>query len=653
MRGMCAHVKGPAVGLPLTGAVDRGEFHKRLAAAHCLVWLQPLPSPVADGLGVEGVGWQEDGQGQRTLIVDLDVQPSVSVAREAVDRASLEVRDGVLLVRLPSDEAYLDVSRSPTRFDWVEGEGLCVSTASERAVVWIGLDPLHGQLRAEPVPPWSAVGVGPVVLWYVPRPPEVARALVTPALGESPDFFALSQAADDLVRDVRRRADRRVDAPPSSALSPWSHGEGFILAGETGVGKNVLARAVRPKALSAGLFSTVQPEEVRGWTDLVPFYGARKLAHDGQRVRDQDGRLDVVSHDDGVLLFDEIHSLDDEFRYRLLELLTYWTFRPRGDSSGVKPIRGLALFATSRIAQVRDAGHFPADLFFRMGGETNVVEVPPLRERRWEVPGLAQRVLRRLARRQRTTSGETRLSASARRKLLLHGWPGNFRELEQCLVEAFSLTGAGGVIAPEALKIGVDESGPHVRPQRPPRSESPLPGSPRSERRAPHPPRSERRLDLPDRPRWPDLFGLTLHLSDRAALTEALVAHRQGRGLPGANARSVNKEIGRLIRCDRFPRADCQRCFSCRLVTGGVREVITRLTRVASDLGVAPEGQGPWIARGVERLVVDRLGRNAAKWQGVRQALQAAGGSSASDVEAELEAALAEVARMLSDGSGS
>ena len=642
MRGMCADAIKPPVVLPRTGAVDRGEFQQRLAAGHCLVWLHPLPPPVAQGSMPPGLWWQENGRGQRTLLVDLDVQSAVSVVREAVERASLVERDGVLAVRLPSDDAYLDVSRSPTRFDWVEGEGLSVSTASDRAVVWLGLADLKGRLHRETVPPWSAVGVGPVVLWYVPRSAESAQALVTPALSESPNFYALSQAADDLVRDVRRRADRRVDAPPTAALPAWSHGEGFILAGETGVGKNVLARAVRPGAIESGRFATVQPEEVRGWTDLVPFYGAHKLAHDGQRVRDQEGRLDTLCHPEGVLLFDEIHSLDDEFRYRLLELLTYWTFRPRGDSSGVKPIRGLTIFATSRLAQVRDPGQFPADLFYRMGGETNVVEVPPLRERRWELPWLAERVLQRLAGRLSAATQTPTLSGAARRKLLLHGWPGNFRELEQCLVEGLSLAG-GGVIPPEALKIGTGESAPHGTPR---------PADAGSGYRAGQvqrlaPTDVAEALGLPDRLRWPDLFLLTHRLPDRTALTETLVAHRESRGLPGANARSVNKEIGRLVRCDRFPRADCQRCFSCRLVTSGSAEVIARLDRTARDAGLSSEAVVPWIARGVERLVVDRLGRDASAWSKPREALQAAARSTSADLEAALEV----LSRMLGEVS--
>ncbi len=641
MRAMSPDANTSAGALPRTGAVDRGEFQLRLAAGHCLVWLHPLPAPVAEGPAPSGVLWCEDGRGRRTLVVDLDLQPAVSVAREAVARPGLVVRDGVLALRLPSDEAYLDVSRSPTRFDWTPEEGLAVTTASERAVVWIGLSDLRGRLTRELVPAWSGVGVGPVVLWYVPRPAELTVPLVTPALGDNPDFYALSQSCDDLVRDVRRRADRRVDAPPTAGLGQWTHGEGFLLAGETGVGKNVLARAVRPGALAAGSFSTVQPEEVRGWTDLVPFYGANKLAHDGQRVRDQPGRLDVLTDADGVLLFDEIHSLDEEFRYRLLELLTYWTFRPRGDSSAVKPIRGLTLFATSRLSDVRDAGQFPADLFYRMGGETNVVEVPPLRQRRWELPGLAERVLSRLAHGGSVPRDPPRLSGSARRKLLLHGWPGNFRELEQCLVEAFSLTG-GGAIAPEALKLGTVDSGPHegarvaATPVRPTVGAVPRPSSEDV----------AEALGLPDRLSWPDLFLLTHRLPDRAALTQVLVAHRKRRGLRGANPQSVNKEIGRLIRCDRFPRADCQRCFACRLVTGGTDAVIRPLQHTAAEVGLGSDTVVAWIARGVERLVVDRLGRNSDAWQQVREALQAASGATS----VELEAALGAVAHRLGEG---
>jgi hypothetical protein len=150
-------------------------------------------------------------------------------------------------------------------------------------------------------------------------------------------------------------------------------------------------------------------------------------------------------------------------------------------------------------------------------------------------------------------------------------------------------------------------------------------------------------LGLPDRLRWPDVFLLTHRLPDRSALTETLVAHRESRGLPGANARSVNKEIGRLIRCDRFPRAECQRCFCCRLVAGGAPYVIARLDRTARDAGLATDAVVGWIARGVERLVLDRLGRDTVAWRESREALKVA----AQSTVVELEAALTEVAHGL------
>ncbi len=81
-------------------------------------------------------------------------------------------------------------------------------------------------------------------------------------------------------------------------------------------------------------------------------------------------------------------------------------------------------------------------------------------------------------------------------------------------------------------------------------------------------------------------------------------------------------------------------------MSGGPTEVIGPLERTAAEAGLGPGAVVAWIARGVERLVVDRLGRNSDDWRRAREALQAASGASSS----ELEAALATVARRLSKG---
>jgi DNA-binding NtrC family response regulator len=538
--------------------------------------------------------------GAAVLVIDLAVHPWVEIRRTAAAAPELIVAPGRLQVSLPSEPRYLDVSRTAVVLR-SRGDGVTVESPAERGQVWLGLEALRGSLPETAVPDWTAVGLGPVVLWCVPGSLSDALRLVSPTpLAPGSAFRHHSAAAGALVREVRRMAGRRTPVEPGG----WTRGEPFILAGETGAGKNVLAREA---CTGADPLVIVQPEEVQGWADLVPFYGAEGFAHDGQRVRDVPGKLDVLARETGVLLFDEIHTLDVDFKNRLVELLTTFTFRPRGDVARPRRVTGLPLFATSRMAEVADPARFPPDLFFRMGGAPNVVEVPPLRQRRWELPALAAELLQRAAR----ESGGGRppaLHEDACRKLLLHDWPGNFRELEAVLREAASLAGGSGEVRAELIKVA------------PRAAERPVGAVPPVAARAP--------ADLPLRLHWADLFRLAAGLHDLPALREALVAQRQRQGQRAANLAAVTKEVARLVRCDVAPASGCGRCFTCDLRVGGVSAVVQAWGR-GGDRSARDSALD--LAHAVQLLVLGRRGADGPGVAGARE--QLAGIAGAADPE--------------------
>jgi transcriptional regulator with AAA-type ATPase domain len=439
------------------------------------------------------------------------------------------------------------------------------------------------------VEPWSAVAVGPVVLWYVPQDLASASMHITPvdpSFKESVTGFRFyTVATAEVIVNLRRRATMRIPVPKTAATERWEASQPFILVGEPGSGKTTLAKGVYLSVLGAERFAAVHPVAVEQEIDLVAFTGCANYAHDGAKVPDQAGHLDVVTHENGVLLIDEVHTLDDNLRKHLIDILTEWTFRPRGDNTRRKPVRGLMVFATNRPEVIRDPGRFPHDLFARMGGEAGIIELPPLRQRRGEIAFLARAVLSEL-------EPEIGFSSNAVRKILLHAWPLNHWELEDMVREAHSLaaTQQQSEILPEYLKLQpvpsavAATSKPSARPET-----AEAPGT------------AEAAWRFPDTVGWPELFQAVHHHRSFARLRDAWQEE-----LGARNAAAVNRRIGRIIRCDRCEPSSCARCFVGALAQADPELMVQRLEQLADRTGVPAGGVNDWIVAALRELVVER-----------------------------------------------
>jgi DNA-binding NtrC family response regulator len=207
-----------------------------------------------------------------------------------------------------------------------------------------------------------------------------------------------------------------------------------LISGETGTGKELMARAVheasrrreRPMvklncaAISAGL---VESE----------LFGHVKGAFTGASDR-RTGRFELA--DGGTLFLDEVSELPNDTQVKLLRVLQEQEFEPVGSSKTVKvDVRVIAATNRDLPAEVA-AGRFRADLYYRL----NVfpLEIPPLRERREDIPALAQAFLARFARRLgRSFRG---IAPDAMEKLVGHDWPGNVRDLQNTIERAAILS---------------------------------------------------------------------------------------------------------------------------------------------------------------------------------------------------------------------
>lgn len=206
-----------------------------------------------------------------------------------------------------------------------------------------------------------------------------------------------------------------------------------LILGESGTGKELVARALhfggayrdRPfiPVDCGALVPTLIESELFGYVRGA-FTGA---------VRAKDGLL--ATADGGTIFLDEVGELPIDLQSRLLRAIQEKEIRPVGSNRTV-PVNVRILAATNRDLEAAvQQGTFRRDLFFRLNVLT--LRIPPLRDRKQDIPLLAGHVLERVA---RTTGVHRTISDEALRRMLDYDWPGNVRELENCLERACALS---------------------------------------------------------------------------------------------------------------------------------------------------------------------------------------------------------------------
>ncbi len=208
-----------------------------------------------------------------------------------------------------------------------------------------------------------------------------------------------------------------------------------LVLGESGTGKELVARAIhahgpRPErpfvpidcgALTPTLIESEMFGHVRG-----AFTGATQ------------GRQGLLAAaDDGTVFLDEIVELPVELQPKLLRVLQEHEIKPLGSNQRI-PVKARIIAATNQdLAAAIKGGTFRKELYFRL----NVVSIrlPPLRERREDIPGLVRFFL---AKHRASEAGITDVSEEVMARLVNYDWPGNVRELENCIQRALALGSA-------------------------------------------------------------------------------------------------------------------------------------------------------------------------------------------------------------------
>jgi two-component system response regulator HydG len=143
----------------------------------------------------------------------------------------------------------------------------------------------------------------------------------------------------------------------------------------------------------------------------------------------------MAAAEGGTVFLDEVGELPIDLQSKLLRALQEKEIRPVGGTRAV-PTNVRILAATNRDLEAAvQQGTFRRDLYFRLNVLT--LRVPPLRERKQDIPLLAGHILERVA---RTTGVQRNISDDALKLMLNYDWPGNVRELENCLERACALT---------------------------------------------------------------------------------------------------------------------------------------------------------------------------------------------------------------------
>jgi transcriptional regulator with GAF, ATPase, and Fis domain len=226
-----------------------------------------------------------------------------------------------------------------------------------------------------------------------------------------------------------------------------------LLLGETGTGKELMARAIhRASARKDGPFVTVDCTALPEGLIENELFGHERGAFTGAAAR-QEGRFE--SADGGTIFLDEIGDMPLSLQSKLLRVLQQGEFQRLGSPATRRAdVRVLAATHRDIAAMVRDE-RFRADLYYRLS--VVPLQLPPLRERREDIPLLVWYFIELTAR--RTGKAVTKITPETIRRLLSHDWPGNVRELNNVIERAVILARDSELRLSDALPLARPAAG--------------------------------------------------------------------------------------------------------------------------------------------------------------------------------------------------
>lgn len=224
-----------------------------------------------------------------------------------------------------------------------------------------------------------------------------------------------------------------------------------LITGESGTGKELVAKAVHYNSRrSINPFMAINVSSIPKELLESELFGYKKGAFTGA-AKDKIGK--IASANGGTLFLDEISEMGTELQAKLLRFLQENEFSPLGSNETVKADVRIIGATNKNLSDAISKGLFREDLYFRF----NVVQIkmPPLRDRKEDIPLLAKHFLREAI--DKLETGEKEISKDAVAALLKYDWPGNVRELENIIKRACVLS-AGTVIEKKDFPIEENNS---------------------------------------------------------------------------------------------------------------------------------------------------------------------------------------------------
>jgi Nif-specific regulatory protein len=258
-----------------------------------------------------------------------------------------------------------------------------------------------------------------------------------------PEIVGNAPAMQEVYRLVRLAAPRSAHV---------------LLVGETGTGKELIARAIHKLSRRAdGPFIRVNCGALHENLLESELFGHVKGAFTGA-VENKTGRFEAAHG--GTIFLDEINSTSPKLQVKLLRVLQEREFERVGESRTIRVDVRVVAATNAPLEELVATGQFREDLYYRL----NVIPIvlPPLRERREDIPLLASHFLRRYAEQHKCPVPE--LTAEVIEWLQGYDWPGNVRELENTLERLIVLSDGGPVTAEVLRQV---RHRPVIRPTRP------------------------------------------------------------------------------------------------------------------------------------------------------------------------------------------
>lgn len=273
------------------------------------------------------------------------------------------------------------------------------------------------------------------------------------------------RSLEDENRRLRRAVERASSFGELEGKSPQmneiyalirrvsGNNSNILITGESGTGKEVVARTIhftgtRKDRPFVPINCTAMPEGLLESELFGHVRGAFTGAHASKK-----GLFETA--EGGTLFLDEIGDMPLQLQGKLLRVLQDREVRPVGGTQSIRVDVRIVAATNQDLDKHIDSGDFRQDLYYRL----NVIpiEIPPLRERPDDIPVLAEAFLRK-----HSEDARYRLTEGAVRKLMSARWPGNARELENCIERALAMTDSHEITANDVLLSSSEARSGHL-----------------------------------------------------------------------------------------------------------------------------------------------------------------------------------------------